>query len=71
MREMPDEPENLTLRLLQELRDEMGGLRTEMQETKEAVREVRNRVDGNTLLLTMVAGLVHDHEQRIEKLETR
>ena len=68
---MADEPENLTLRVLQELREEMRGLRTEMQETKEGVREVRNRVDGNTLLLTMVAGLVHDHEARIDKLESR
>jgi hypothetical protein len=42
-----------------------------MQETKEAVREVRNRVDGNTPLLTMVAGLVRDHENRIDELESR
>jgi hypothetical protein len=65
---MGDDPENLTLRVLQELREEMRHLRIEMQETKEAVR---NRVDGNTPLLTMVAGLVRDHENRIDKLESR
>ena len=65
---MGEEPENLTLRLLQELRDDRRGMRTEMQETKEAVREIKNRVDGNTLLLTMGAGLAHDHEARIDKL---
>ena len=65
---MGDDPENLTLRVLQELREEMRHLRIEMQETKEAVR---NRVDGNTPLLTMVAGLVRDHENRIDELESR
>jgi hypothetical protein len=65
---MVDDPEDLTLRVLQELREEMRHLRIEMQETKEAVR---NRVDGNTPLLTMVAGLVRDHENRIDKLESR
>ena len=65
---MGDDPENLTLRVPQDLREEMRHLRIEMQETKEAVR---NRVDGNTPLLTMVAGLVRDHENRIDKLESR
>lgn len=68
---MSEEPENLTLRLLQEIRDGMRNLGAEVQETKDAVREVKNRVDGISLLLTMVAGLAHDHEQRIEKLEVR
>jgi hypothetical protein len=68
---MGDDPENLTLRVPQDLREEMRHLRIEMQETREAVREVRNRVDGNTPLLTMVAGLVRDHENRIDKLESR
>ena len=33
---MVDDPEDLTLRVLQELREEMRNMRIEMQETKEA-----------------------------------
>ena len=56
---MADEPENLTIGLLQELRKEL-------QETR---KDLTTRVDGNTLLLNMLAGGVHDHEQRIQALE--
>ena len=56
---MADEPENLTIRLLQELRAQMQEMRTDLTQ----------RIDGNTLLLNVVAGITHDHEQRIERLE--
>lgn len=68
MQMMTDEPENLTLRLLQELRQEMRDMRGEMNEQ---FADLTNRLDGNTLLLNIVAGLVHDHETRIDKLESR
>ena len=58
---MADEPENLTLRLLQEMREEIREMRADLT----------NRIDGNTLLLNMVAGIAHDHEQRLDKLEQR
>ena len=56
---MGDDVENHTLRLLQEMRQEIADMRAELT----------NRIDGNTLILNMIAGFVHDHEQRIEKLE--
>lgn len=56
---MVDVPENLTLRLLQELRAELRELR----------KDLTQRIDGNTLILNLLAGLAHDHEQRIEALE--
>lgn len=63
---MAEEPENLTIRLLQELRAEMSEMRASMNERFD---EVTLRLDGNTVLLTMLAGLVHRHEERLTKLE--
>lgn len=58
---MTDDPENHTLRLLQEMRAEM----------RDHFAGIEQRIDGNTLILNMLAGLIHDHEQRIDAVETR
>jgi len=79
---MSDEVENHTIRLLQEMRQEMREfrqdvveLRSEMNakfdEVAEQFDDLSNRVDGNTLILNMIAGLVHDHEERVTALEDR
>ncbi|WP_174280119.1 hypothetical protein [Sphingomonas bacterium] len=72
---MTDEPENLTLRLLQELRQEMADMRSDLREMRSDMREMRKdltqRVNGLAIMLTSVAGIMHDHEERIEKLEFR
>ena len=65
---MADEPENLTLRLLQEIREEMREMRSELTER---ITDLTQRVDGNTLTFNLVAGVVYDHEQRIAMLEER
>ncbi len=65
---MADEPENLTLRLLQELREEMRAMRSDLAER---MTDLTQRVDGNTLTFNLVAGVVYDHEQRIAMLEER
>jgi uncharacterized protein with ATP-grasp and redox domains len=65
---MADEPENLTLRILQELREEIQSLREEQADMR---KDLTNRINGNTVMLGMLAGMVHDHEERIEKLENR
>lgn len=65
---MPDEQENLTLRILQEIRDEM---RARFSGLDESVKDLGQRVDGNTLTFNLVAGVVYDHEQRIAMLEER
>ena len=67
-RAMADEPENLTLRLLQEIREEMREMRSDLSGQ---IKDLTQRVDGNTLTLNLIAGVVHDHEQRIETLEAR
>ena len=65
---MAEEPENLTLRLLNDLRDEVQQLRAEQREMR---KDLTQRVNGITLMLSIVAGMTHDHEQRLEALESR
>jgi hypothetical protein len=78
---MPDEPENHTIRLLRELRDEMRvefamvGKRFEKMDARfdEMDRRfdaVNLRIDGVTNILTLLAGQSRDHEERIAKLES-
>lgn len=66
---MADEPENLTVRLLQEIRSDIQALHRGQEELRGEIKDLTQRVDGNTLILNLVAGVVHDHEQRIDRLE--
>ena len=68
---MADEAENLILRLLQEMREDMRGLQKEQLEQRSMLKDLKNRIDGNTVMPSMLAGMVHDHEQRLEKIESR
>ena len=65
---MADEPENLTIRLLQELRTEMREMRDDLTAR---VNDLSTRLNGNTIILSTIAGLYHDHEERIGALESR
>ena len=56
---MADDPENHTIRLLQEMRAEM----------REGFEDLTTRINGNTLILNMMMGMIHDHEERLAKLE--
>jgi hypothetical protein len=38
---------------------------------REMREDLTNRIDGNTLILNMLAGLLHNHEERIGTLEAR
>lgn len=58
---MSDNVENHTLRLLQEMREEF----------RKDMADLRTRIDGNTLILNMLAGHLHDHEMRLERLEAK
>ena len=68
---MADEPENLILRFMQEMRAELREIREEQREQRSLLKDLKHRIDGNTVVLSMLAGMVHDHEQRIDKLENR
>ena len=58
---MTDEPENHTIRLLQEMRAEM----------RKGFEDVNLRIDGLTHILVTLAGHIHQHDERIERLEGR
>ncbi|HRO11922.1 hypothetical protein [Amaricoccus sp.] len=64
---MADEPENHTIRLLQEVRTEM---RERFDKVDGRFDDLGLRVDGITHILTLLAGVSHNHEERISKLET-
>jgi hypothetical protein len=77
---MAEEPENHTIRLLRELRDEMRvefamvGKRFEkvdgrFDDMERRFDGVNQRIDGVTHILTLLAGRSHDHEERIATLE--
>ena len=70
---MPDEPENLTIRLLQEMREGLTRLESRMEERfgdiDDRITDLVQRVDGNTLIFNLVAEMVHDHEERISAVE--
>ena len=72
---MADEPENLTLRILQELRADMGELQSEVREMRAdlsgQISELSTGLNGNTVILSSIAGMCFDHEERITKLEVR
>ena len=78
---MADEPENHTIRLLRELRDEMRvefamiakrfkEVDQRFDDVAQRFDEVNLRIDGVTHILTLLAGRSHDHEERIAKLES-
>jgi len=56
---MADETENLTIRLLREMRNDM-------QEMRE---DLATRMDGITNIMTLLAGHSHDLEERVSKIE--
>jgi hypothetical protein len=58
---MADDPENHTIRLLQEMRAEM----------RKGFEDVNLRMDGLTHILVTLAGHIHQHEERMERLEAR
>ena len=58
---MNDEPENHTIRLLQEMRSEMKAMR----------EDLTLRIDGITHIMTLLAGHYHSVEDRLSSLEDR
>ena len=70
---MAENVENLILTQLREIRGEIGAIKTQDTELKDQMGEgfddVTQRVNGITVILTMLAGHVHNVEERVEKLE--
>ena len=70
---MADEPESLTIRLLQEMRTDMREMRDDLtkrvDDLSTRVDDLSTRVDGNAVILNMLAGMWHSQDERISKLE--
>jgi len=64
---MSDSVENLILTQLREMREENARFRAE---TKEDLAELRNLIGGQGVILTSIAGYIHQIEGRVEALET-
>lgn len=58
---MTDNADNHTVRLLQEMRKEM----------RQGFEDMNTRIDGLTHIMTMLAGHIHQHDERLEKLENQ
>ena len=70
---MVENVENLILTQLREIRGETGAIKIQVSELNDKMGEgfddVTQRVNGITVILTMLAGHVHHVEERVEKLE--
>lgn len=71
---MADNTENHTIQLLREMRKEMkdgfAKVDERFDEVDERFDEVNLRIDGLTYIVTMLAGNMGGHDQRLEALET-
>ena len=69
---MADDTENHTIRLLQEMRSEMKDMRSDMDKMRSEMRQgfedTNIRIDGLTHIVTILAGNIYQHDERIQKL---
>ncbi len=63
---MSESVENLILTQLREMREENAKFRAE---TKSDLAELRNLIGGQGVILTSIAGYIHQVEERVEALE--
>jgi flagellar motility protein MotE (MotC chaperone) len=65
---MSDNIENIILTQLREMREENQRYR---EATRKELAELKNLVGGQGVLLTSIAGYIHQVEERVEALEGR
>ncbi|HBS51281.1 MAG TPA: hypothetical protein DEA05_14905 [Rhodobacteraceae bacterium] len=63
---MSESVENLILTQLREMGEENARFR---EETKSDLAELRNLIGGQGVILTSIAGYIHQVEERVENLE--
>ncbi|NOX72466.1 MAG: hypothetical protein GXP03_02175 [Alphaproteobacteria bacterium] len=63
---MSDKTENHTIKLLQEMRQEIN---ERFDAVSERFDDVDLRIDGLTHIMTLMAGHSHDLDERVERLE--
>jgi flagellar motility protein MotE (MotC chaperone) len=65
---MSDNVENMILTQLREMREENQRFR---EATRKELAELKNLVGGQGVILTSIAGYIHQVEERVESLEAR
>ncbi|WP_299874738.1 hypothetical protein [uncultured Sulfitobacter sp.] len=68
---MSENVDNMILKPLRDIHDEIGALRSDVSEIKSDVADVDQKVDGMAIMLTMLAGHVHHVTERVETLEEK
>lgn len=72
---MAEDPENHTIKLLQEMRREINGRFDKVDERfakiDDRFDEVDMRIDGLTYIVTMLAGNMGGHTERLDTLEAQ
>jgi hypothetical protein len=63
---MSDKTENHTIKLLQEMRQEINA---QFSDVAERFDDMNIRIDGLTHIMTLMAGHSHDLDERVERLE--
>ena len=66
---MNENVENLILVQLREIRTDLTAMKADVAALKSGQDDINQKVNGLTVLLTMLAGHVYHIEQRVEKLE--
>ncbi|UWQ22841.1 hypothetical protein [Jannaschia sp. W003] len=70
---MSENVENLILTQLREIRDEQHASREERaafrSEVKRELKDLRSLIGGQGVILTSIAGYIHQVEERVEALE--
>ena len=65
---MAENTDNLTLKLLQEMRGDMKDMKTEMREMRS---DLNTRMDGITNVMMMIAAQGYTHGDRIDEFDSR
>lgn len=65
---MVKEPESIILRLLREIRDEIGGVRERLDKLESGQKTIRQALTADTMMTKFVTG---DFEDRIFELERK
>jgi len=63
---MSENVDNLILTQLREMREENAKFR---EETRGAIADLKNLIGGQGVILTSIAGYIHQVEERVEQLE--
>ncbi|MEM6408113.1 MAG: hypothetical protein AAF700_06800 [Pseudomonadota bacterium] len=66
---MSSTSDDMVLEVLKKMQRDISAMRDDIADIKSDVGDVDQKVNGLTVMMAMLAGHVHDIEERVEKLE--